>query len=141
MHDKNAHFLGRGWGFPPSFDPDAGDVELVSQDDDIRQSLLILFTTIPGERVMRPRYGCDLHSQVFQRINTTTRTIIKGLISDAILYFEPRITLERIWFDDDADPREGILPIHIEYTIRKTNTRANMVYPFYFAEGTNVQPL
>ena len=133
-------FLGRGWSFPPTFDRETGDLVLVDEEEDIKQSLYILFTTIPGERIMRPRYGCDLHSQVFNQINTTTQTYIRGLIADAILYFEPRITLEDIQFDT-RDALEGMLYIELTYTIRKTNTRTNMVYPFYIKEGTNIQPL
>lgn len=133
-------FLGRGWSFPPTFDHETGELVLVDEDDDIKQSLYILFTTIPGERIMRPRYGCNLFSQVFNQINTTTETYIRGLIADAILYFEPRITLEDIQFDS-ADAVDGLLYIELTYTIRKTNTRTNMVYPFYIKEGTNIQPL
>ena len=133
-------FLGRGWSFPPTFDHKTGEAVLVDEAEDIRQSLYILFTTIPGERIMRPRFGCNLFSQVFNQINTTTQTYIKGLIADAILYFEPRITLEEIQFDD-YDALEGVLYIQLTYTIRKTNTRTNVVYPFYVNEGTDIQPL
>ena len=133
-------FLGRGWSFPPTFDHKPGEAVLVDEAEDIRQSLYILFTTIPGERIMRPRFGCNLFSQVFNQINTTTQTYIKGLIADAILYFEPRITLEAIQFDS-RDALEGVLYIQLTYTIRKTNTRTNVVYPFYVNEGTDIQPL
>ena len=133
-------FLGRGWSFPPTFDHDTGELVLADEEEDIRQSLYILFTTIPGERVMRPRFGCDLFSQVFNQINTTTETYIRGIITDAILYFEPRITLEEIQFDIH-DALEGVLYIQLTYTIRKTNTRTNMVFPFYIKEGTDIQPL
>ena len=133
-------FLGQGWSFPPTFDPDDGTLLLAAEEEDIKQSLYILFTTIPGERIMRPRYGCDLFSQVFKQITTTTETYIRGLIADAVLYFEPRITLEDIQFDTD-DALDGMLYIQLTYTIRKTNTRTNMVFPFYIKEGTNIQPL
>ena len=133
-------FLGRGWSFPPTFDRATGEVVLANEKEDIEQSLYILFTTIPGERIMRPRFGCNLFSQVFNQINTTTETYIRGLIADAILDFEPRITLEDIQFDIH-DALEGVLYIQLTYTIRKTNTRTNMVYPFYTKEGTDIQPL
>lgn len=83
-------FLGTGWSFPPAFDKASGELILASEEEDIRQSLYVLFTTIPGERVMRPRFGCNLFKQVFKSINTTTQTHIKRLIEDAILYFEPQ---------------------------------------------------
>lgn len=137
MAYREKSFLGRGWSFPPRFDANTGDIHMVSEEEDIRQSLYILLTTIPGERVMWPLFGCDLFSQVFTRIDTTEETYLKGLITDAILHFEPRITLEEIFFNED-DQLEGRLNIHLTYIIRKTNSRSNMVFPFYLKEGTHI---
>lgn len=137
MAPSDRAFLGRGWSFPPTFDPATTSVRMVSEEEDIIQSLYILFTTRPGERVMHPRYGCDLFSQVFERIDTLTETFMEGLIADAVLYFEPRITLEEIAFNED-DAQDGLLYIRLVYTVRKTNSRSNVVFPFYLREGTHI---
>lgn len=137
MELSQTSFLGRGWSFPPTFDPLTASVRMVSEEEDIIESLFILFTTRPGERVMHPRYGCDLFSQVFERIDTLTETFIEGLIADAVLYFEPRITLEEVHFNED-DAYDGLLYIRLVYTVRKTNSRSNVTFPFYLREATHV---
>jgi phage baseplate assembly protein W len=112
---------------------------MVSWDEDIRESLRILLATSPGERILQPTYGCGLHALLFSNVSESVKTEIKDLIDRAILFFEPRITLNRIDIDD-TDRYEGLLKLSLDYTIRTTNTRSNMVYPFYFIEGTNIRP-
>ncbi len=134
-------FLGTGWSFPPQFNFTSKDLQTVSEEDDIQQSLFILFSTYPGERVMQPSYGCDLRSMVFENITESTRTAIKDIIERAILFFEPRIDLNFVEVEQDKENIKqgvGVLNILVDYTIRTTNTRSNMVYPFYFQEGTNI---
>jgi phage baseplate assembly protein W len=133
--DGNSSFLGRGWSFPPRFNPVDRSVDMVADEEDIQESLRILFSTAPGERIMHPSYGCGLKRMVFEHINMTARTRIKDLIERAVLFFEPRITLERVEIDD-SQLVDGKLLILLEYTVRTTNIRSNMVYPFYFQEGT-----
>jgi phage baseplate assembly protein W len=128
-------FLGTGWGFPPDFSARDRSVEMVSHEEDIRQSLKILFSTQPGERVMVPAYGCGLRVKVFDSITESMVTEIRDLIERAVLFFEPRITLEEVTVEID-DVYEGRVFIHLFYTVRATNTRSNMVYPFYFLEAT-----
>jgi phage baseplate assembly protein W len=128
--------LGRGWSFPPAFIKGYG-VEMAEGEEDIRQSLSILFSTVPGERMFRCNYGCDIHRWVFEKIDVSVETLIMDTIKQAILYCEPRITVETITIES-KDPQEGILWINIHYTVRGTNSRSNMVYPFYFREGTNL---
>lgn len=133
-------FLGVGWGFPPEFHKHGGKVNLktVTAEDDIRESLTILLSTMPGERVMQPAYGCRLKAMLFENINESTVTEIKDVIERAVLFFEPRITLNGI--DVDAENiYEGRIDIKLSYTIRTTNTRSNIVYPFYFIEGSQVR--
>ncbi len=134
--DRGDSFLGRGWGFPPEFSAKSKSARLVSAEEDIAESLRILMSTSPGERVMHPSYGCGLKAMVFESIDEATMTEIRDTIRRAVLFFEPRITLEEIVIDD-AKAMEGILDIDLLYTIRTTNTRSNLVYPFYFLEGTN----
>jgi uncharacterized protein len=134
---KDGDFLGKGWAFPPSFDREEQTVTMATAEEDIRQSLYILLYTIPGERVMLPDYGCFLHNHVFDLMGETLITHLKGLIEHAILFFEPRVVLEEIAITI-ADSGTGRLEIVIDYRIIQTNTRNNMVIPFYLKEGTLV---
>ena len=111
---------------------------MVAEEADIKESLWILLSTSPGERVMQPSYGCGLQGMVFETINQSAITEIKDIIERAILFFEPRITLEEIDTNTE-DALEGRINIHLGYTVRKTNTRSNIVYPFYFLEGSQVR--
>jgi hypothetical protein len=131
-------FLGTGWGFPPAFNNKTSDVGMLSDVDDIQSSLEILLTTRPGERVMRPDYGCNLDELVFEPLTTTFKTYIKDLISTAILYYEPRIEVNSIDLDDTGE-LEGRILIVIDYTVSATNTRFNFVYPFYKNEATDLK--
>jgi phage baseplate assembly protein W len=131
-------FLGTGWGFPPAFSNKTSDVGMLSDVDDIQSSLEILLTTRPGERVMRPDYGCNLDELVFEPLTTTFKTYIKDLISTAILYYEPRIEMNSIDLDDTGE-LEGRILIVIDYTVSATNTRFNFVYPFYKNEATDLK--
>ncbi len=127
--DLEKTFLGTGWSFPPSFDRKLKSVELVSDKTDIDQSLEILLSTKLGERVMLPKYGCDLSDLVFESMNTTFETYITDLVKTAILYHEPRVDMESLEFESDQN--EGKLLIIINYKIRITNSRSNFVFPFY----------
>ena len=131
-------FLGTGWGFPPSFSNKSGEVGLLSDEADIQSSLEILLSTRQGERVMRQDYGCNLDELVFEPLTTTFKTYIKDLISTAILYYEPRIELNKIELDDTGE-LEGRIMISIDYTVRSTNSRFNFVFPFYKTETTGKQ--
>jgi len=137
MDDLDLSFLGTGWRFPPEFSR-RGKVHMVSAEEDIRESLRILLGTTPGERVMQPSFGCGLKRHVHEVINESTITILKDVIQRAILFFEPRVTLDRILHDSGMEI-EGRLDFNIHYTIISTNTRHNIVYPFYLREGTDVQ--
>lgn len=130
-------FLGTGWAFPPAFDKDSGTVELVSDVEDIRQSLHILLSTSLGERVMLPRYGCNLRDYQFEPVNNTFLGFVEDLVRRAILFFEPRIEVERITITqpNDLDLLEGKLAIEVEYLIPNTNSRNNFVYDFYLLEA------
>ncbi len=131
----NDAFLGVGWSFPPEIT--ARGVKMSAYEDDIRESLRILFSTSPGERVNRYDYGCPLRKFAFEPLTRQTMERLRNAVSRAVIYFEPRIVLESVSFEEE--PREGCLLIHLTYTIIKTNNRNNMVFPFYINEGTNVQ--
>ena len=127
-------FLGTGWSFPPTFTEGGADVATVSDAEDIHQSLQILFATSFGERVMQDDYGCDLGRFLFEEIDRSLLNSLTGLVSDAILFHEPRIALNNLQISD-AEAVAGLLLIQIDYTIRTTNSRYNMVYPFYLSEA------
>ncbi|WP_109832611.1 GPW/gp25 family protein [Reichenbachiella versicolor] len=135
---RNKSFLGVGWKFPPEFEQRNGSIVLVSEEEDIRESLYILLSTHPGERVMLPDYGCNLRFITFEKLDSNLVTNVKYAIENAVLFFEPRITLEEVRVSPN-DEDQGRLDIQLEYTVRKTNTRSNMVYPYYIIEGTNVR--
>jgi len=131
----NNSFLGTGWSFPPTFNQDTGTVEMVSDEKDIFQSLEIILSTRPAERIMQPDFGCELSQFVFEEISQGLITGIKGTISDALLYHEPRIDVEEINIDESE---AGLLLINVIYRVRVTNSRFNLVYPFYINEAQTV---
>jgi phage baseplate assembly protein W len=130
-------FLGRGWSFPPAFEKKTASVALVADEADIRESILILLTTRPGERVMEPEYGCALDEMLFEPLTTTLKTYMRDLVRTAVLRYEPRVDLEGVELDDTGE-LEGRVLITINYRIRATNSRANLVFPFYKNEGQEV---
>ncbi|MBE9233719.1 GPW/gp25 family protein [Cuspidothrix issatschenkoi LEGE 03284] len=131
----NQSFLGTGWGFPPTFHQD-GTVEMVSDEKDIVQSLEIILSTHPAERIMHPDFGCELSQFMFEEISQSAITSMRSIISKALLYHEPRIDVEDINIDESE--QEGLLLISISYTVRSTNSRFNLVYPFYINESQTV---
>jgi phage baseplate assembly protein W len=141
MENSKNSFLGTGWSFPPTFNKVTGTVEMVSDEEDIRQSLHILLSTSLGERVMQPDYGCNLNDYVFEGLNSTTIGYIKERVAHSILYYEPRILVERIEVTSagSVDNLEGRFLIELTYSIPGTNSRFNYVYDFYKNEA--VKPI
>ena len=146
-------FLGTGWAFPVTFNkecssPQNGEsdelsgcycsVEMASDIRDIEQSLTILLTTRPGERVMRLDYGCALEDLLFEPTNESLLTYIKDLIRKSILYYEPRVQLHNVDILEDENLLEGRVEISVDITVRTTNARFNYVYDFYKREATIV---
>ena len=133
---QKSSFLGTGWSFPPTFSRGGSDVELVSDAEDIHESLQILLATELGERVMQQHFGCNLSTVLFEEITQRLINRIHSLISNAIQFHEPRITLKGL--DVSRDPEEaGMLLIRLDYQIIGTNSRYNMVYPFYINEAVS----
>lgn len=125
-------FLGTGWTFPIKTGP-GGAIAMSSAEDDIREAIRIILGTAKGERAMRPDFGCGIHNRVFSVINTTNLGIIETEVREALILWEPRIEVLSV----AASAREaanGKLIIEIEYRVRATNTRFNLVYPFYLKE-------
>lgn len=139
--ENDKSFLGQGWGFPPTFNKTGNKgVEMVKNEMDIKQSLEILLSTSLGERVMLPEYGCDLQTYLFDSISNSKMHFLKEIIRTAIINYEPRIELNEVIIDH-SDYQDGIIRINIDYSIETTNTRSNMVFPFYKIEGTDIPQL
>jgi hypothetical protein len=128
-----APFLGRGWAFPIAAGPDGGPA-MVSDEEDIRQAVRLILSTDRGERAMRPEFGADLQAMVFAPLNTTTLSLLRHRVEEALVRFEPRIEVAEVRVD--AEPaRPGVALIEVAYRVRATNTFYNLVYPFYLMEG------
>ncbi|MBK7565377.1 MAG: GPW/gp25 family protein [Propionivibrio sp.] len=129
------NFLGTGWSFPPRF---AGGGVVMSRDEqDIQESLKILFGTVPGERFLEPKFGLDMHALMFEPMSTTLRSLMLDRVRTAILIYEPRIKLINLQIDS-PDPNEGSLRVLLEYEVRSTNSRFNLVFPFYRTDANEV---
>ncbi len=132
-------FLGTGWSFPPCFSDKNGQVLMSEGEQEIEQSLKILLGTTQGERFMVPEYGLNLRAQVFESLNTTARNLLTDKIERTLLVYEPRIKLLSVQLDE-RELNAGKLLVLIEYEIRSTNSRFNLVYPYYQYDGTEVTP-
>lgn len=135
MADTEKAFLGRGWTFPPSFDKNTKEVGMTAGEEDIQNSLRILLSTAIGERVMQPKFGCNLQDMMFESLDIGLQTEMRNRIEKALLFFEPRINVRAIELFT-RNEIEGQILISVEYVIRSTNARSNLVFPFYLTEGT-----
>jgi phage baseplate assembly protein W len=130
-------FLGRGWSFPPEFNKTQKEVAMTTDVEDVNNSLIILLSTRLGERVMLSDYGCNLEELLFKPLTLTLTTEIKGIIERAILFHEPRVNILSIDIDS-TNGLEGEILIVVDYEVRNTNTRSNIVFPFYKGEATEI---
>ena len=137
MLDESQDFLGTGWKFPIEFRKSLKTVVMLSGEEDIRNSLDVLFSTKVGERLMHTNYGTALETFLFMPMSKSTLTYMQAIISDEILFNEPRIVLNEI--DISFSPEDpGVLLISVDYKVTATNNRYNYVYPFYINEATNL---
>jgi uncharacterized protein len=126
-------FLGVGWKFPVRTDLQE-KIAMSQFEVDISEAIRIILGTAKGERVMRPDFGCGIHDLVFAPINTATITLVENGVREALTIYEPRIELIRVEASTErADT--GQLLVNIDYRVRATNNRFNLVYPFYLKEG------
>jgi phage baseplate assembly protein W len=130
-------FLGTGWKFPITFRREWYGVEMLSDEADVHNSIQIILSTIQGERVMLPTFGCNLQPYVFEPMNVPTIAMIEKIVKDALIFHEPRIIVGDLV--STPHPDQGLLEINIQYTIITTNTRYNYVFPFYMNEATNIE--
>jgi uncharacterized protein len=125
--------LGRGWSFPVRPGPDGG-LALIGGEEKVRQSIWLILSTAPGERQMRPDFGCGIHDLVFQPITASLQDVVADRVQTALVDFEPRIDVLGV---DVSSPPEApnYLLIRVDYRIRSSNSLYNLVYPFFIAEG------
>lgn len=121
--------IGKGWRFPPQIGPNGG-IALVGGETEIEQAILIILRTAPGQRVVRPEFGCDLHELVFMPNNSDTAARIKRAVRQALGRWEPRIRVHSVEANPDASDSARLM-IDIQYEIKSTHDRRSLVYPFY----------
>ncbi len=126
------NFLGKGWKYPVKVSND-GALAMSQYEDDIREAIPIILGTAKGERIMRPDFGCGIHELIFEPINTTTVSLVQDSVQEALTLWEPRIEVLQVEVVPDQ-AGVGKLLITIEYRVRSTNNRFNLVYPFYLKE-------
>jgi len=130
---SNKSFLGIGWNFPVA--QAAGQTEMAQYEEDVRQAILIVLLTNPGERIMRPTFGAGLNDFLFEPINPTTMATIRQRVEDSLIDWEPRIDVMAVSVTQD-EKNNATLLIDIVYRVRATNNVGNLVYPFYLGEGS-----
>jgi len=126
-------FLGTGWSYPVGTD-NQGNVRMEDGEDNVEKSVRMILGTAKGERVMRPEFGCEIHDLVYSSLSPTTLNRIEESVRTALVRWEPRIDVESIDATPDSS-NPGRVLIEIEYWVESTNSRSNMVYPFYVQEG------
>ena len=129
--EPKAH-LGVGWSFP--LKPVNGRLTYARYEDDIEQAIQIILLTARKERLMLPQFGAGLRNYVFEPNSAVTHRAIENAVRTALVDWEPRIDLEKVKVEPDAE-QENLLLVHIDYVVRSTNTFYNRVYPFYLYEG------
>jgi len=121
-------FLGVGWSFPVQFA--SGGLQLAEHEESIRQSIRLILETARGERVMRPDFGCGIHERVFAVNGATTRGLVEEDVREGLRRWEPRIDVLDVTVTAGG-AEEEVLYISIDYRVRSTDSRGNLVYPFY----------
>lgn len=129
MSDASADFVGRGISFPMRVDQ-SGALAFTSGGADIDGSLRMVLTTAPGERLMRPQFGCRIWDLLFEPINANTIGLMAECVRDAVSQWEPRVELEDVVIEPDPRDMSRVM-IRLKYRVRATNDRRNLVYPFY----------
>lgn len=127
--------IGRGWVFPPKVDAQ-GRLALTSTRNEFEQAIQVILSTAPGQRVMRPTFGCGLHELVFAPNNSHTAARARRYVEEALGMWEPRIRVTRV--DVRPDPADSSrMLIDIDYEVKSTHDQRSLVYPFYLIpEGT-----
>ena len=126
-------FIGRGWAFPLRTDA-TGGIALVSREREVEEAIRLILGTTPGERPMRPEFGCRIHDYIFGLADSTTANEVAAEVRRALAQWEPRIDVQDVVVSFDALD-QTLLYIDVRYAIRRTNDRRNLVFPFYVIPG------
>jgi phage baseplate assembly protein W len=126
-------FVGRGWAFPIRTDTNGG-IALVGREREIAEAIRLIVSTTPGERPMRPTFGCRIHDFVFAPADAQTAAAIGDEVTRAVSTWEPRVVVERVDVLQ-APEDQTVFYIDIHYRLRATNSRYNLVFPFYVIPG------
>ena len=121
--------VGRGWAFPPKIGPQGG-LALTSGLSELDQAVEIILTTSPGQRVMRPGFGCRLQELVFMPNNNQTAAQARRYVEEALGMWEPRVRVVNVEAGPDPDNPNRLL-IEIEYEVKSTHDKRSLVHPFY----------
>jgi hypothetical protein len=130
---ENREFLGIGWRFPLQVTPN-GKIAQARFEQRIEESIVLILSTAPGERVMLPEFGCGMHDLVFEPNDSRTIALVVHLVRQALTRFEARIDVLDVHAENTLDA-PNLLLIRVNYRIRATNAIGNLVYPFYIREG------
>ena len=133
MNTPAKDFLGTGWAFPVGVDA-RGRISLVRRERDIEEAMLMILLTVPGQRVMRPDFGCRIHELVFAPNDASTEGLAIYYVEEALVRWEPRISLREVTADADPTSPERLL-VRIDYEIKASYDRRTLVFPFYRIPG------
>ena len=122
-------FIGRGFTFPMAVDH-TGSIALTNGVEDLDRSIRVVLATAPGERVMRPEFGCRIWDLLFEPVNANTLGLMTQAVREAVAQWEPRVEVDDIVVTPDDDD-SSLVRIVVMYKVRTTNDRRNLVYPFY----------
>jgi uncharacterized protein len=125
---RHTDFIGVGWGFPGRTTA-TGAVRLVSGTEELDSALRLVLSTAPGQRLMRPDFGCSMWDQVYAPLTPDTLGLVEQAVREAVERWEPRVELERV--EATADHELGAVQVQLDYRVAATNDRRNLVYPFY----------
>jgi phage baseplate assembly protein W len=128
---RDREYIGQGLAFPLQVNPQGG-IALASGERDVEQAIRIILSTAPGERVMRPEFGCRIHELVFAPHDAATESLVVYYVEEALAQWEPRIDVQEV--DVSADPgRDGALLVEIKYRVKDTHDERSIVYPFFLS--------
>lgn len=136
MPSQAKTFLGSGLNFPLRTNP-RGEIALVSGSEDIEQAIRIILSTRPGERVMRPNFGCRAHELLFEPFSAATTSLLQEYVLEALRMWEPRIEVTSVNVVVEGGG-VGALMAEIEYRIKATHDTRSIVYPFYIADEQEI---
>ena len=126
-------FVGRGWAFPIRTDTNGG-IAMVGSEREIAEAIRLIVSTTPGERPMRPDFGCAIHDFVFAPADAMTAAAISDEVTRAVTMWEHRVDVERVDVLQAPDD-QTVFYIDIHYRLKATNSRYNLVFPFYVIPG------